>query len=236
MFKWLANLPGGAVVAQPNKGAPLLQRELEATREYLNTIIEQHESAKEELESANEEFATTNEEFQSANEELETAKEELEATNEELAITNDELRTRNRDLNELNESLRQSSDYREAIIETMRESLLVLDGDLQVKKANHAFYEFFETRPEETEGCFLYNLAGGRWDIPALRKLLGEILPKNVVLRDYEVSQSFPWIGDRTLVLNARRLPGDERRNEMILLAIEDVSERLRSLCHQGSP
>jgi two-component system, chemotaxis family, CheB/CheR fusion protein len=237
LFKWLANLPGGAVVAQTNEGAPLLQRELEATREYLKTIIEQHESAKEELHSANEELATTNEEFQSANEELETAKEELEATNEELATTNeelattnDELRNRNRDLNELNESLRQSSDYREAIIETMRESLLVLDGDLRVKKANHAFYELFETRPEETEGCFLYNLAGGRWDIPPLRKLLEEVLPKNVVLRDYEVSQSFPWIGDRTLVLNARRLPGDEQRNEMILLAIEDVSEHASAL------
>jgi two-component system, chemotaxis family, CheB/CheR fusion protein len=230
LFKWLANLPGGAVVAQTNKGAPLLQRELEATREYLRAIIEEHESAKEELQSANEELATTNEEFQSANEELETAKEELEATNEELATTNDELRTRNRDLNELNESLKQSNDYREAIIETMRESLLVLDGDLRVKRANHAFYEFFETRPEETEGCFLYNIAGGRWDIPALRKLLGEILPKNVVLRDYELSQSLPGIGDRTLVLNARRMLGDERRNEMILLAIEDVSEHAAAL------
>ena len=229
LSKWMANLPWGAE-ATDNERVPQIQRELEATREYLKTIVEEHEAAKEELQSANEELATANEEFQSTNEELETAKEELESTNEELATTNDELGTRNHELNDLNEALKQSHDYLDAIFETMREPLLVLDAQLRIKKANHAFHEFFKTPREETEGCFLYDLANGQWNIPALRQLLGQILPKKTVLRDYEVSQSFAGIGTRTLVLNARRLSRSEQDEELILLAIEDVTEHAAAL------
>ena len=148
LSQWLVNLPWGTKAMDKERG-PQIQRELEATRQYLKTIVEEHEAAKEELQSANEELATANEEFQSTNEEAgsETAKEELESANEELATTNDELGTRNHELNDLNEALKQSRDYLDAIFETMREPLLVLDGYLRIKKANHAFHEFSEKHP-----------------------------------------------------------------------------------------
>ena len=93
------------------------------------------------------------------------------------------------------------------------------------------FTSFPRSTPrEETEGCFLYDLANGQWNIPALRKLLAEILPNKTMLRDYEVSQSFAGIGTRTLILNARRLSRSEQDEELILLAIEDVTEHAAAL------
>jgi two-component system CheB/CheR fusion protein len=132
-----------------------LREELTATKEYLQSIIESQEAFNEELRSANEEILSSNEELQSTNEELETAKEELQSTNEELATTNDELRIRNRELNELNAALGASRDYADAIIETLREPLLILDSELRVMRANTAFYACFQTTPADTEQVLL---------------------------------------------------------------------------------
>jgi two-component system, chemotaxis family, CheB/CheR fusion protein len=205
-----------------------LTRELAATRAHMRAIIEEYESAKEELQSAQEELLSSNEEFQSTNEELETAKEELQSTNEELTTTNDELRQRNAELNEANEDLRQARDYASAIVETVREPLLVLDGELRVLHANQAFYGAFKTTRTATENCLLYELGaeGDRnWSIPALRQQLDQILPGNVTFSGFEVTHDFPRIGSKTMQLNARRLAWGERA--LILLAMEDVTERL---------
>lgn len=206
-----------------------LERELKATREYLHAATEEHEAYKEELKSAHEELLSSNEELQSTNEELVTAKEELQSANEELVTTNDELRIRNRDLVALNEALEEARDYAEAIVETGRAPLLVLDGSLHVMKANRAFYEGFKTRPEETEGRFIYELGERQWDIPKLRELLQEILPQNSRFEGYEMRHDFPGIGEKVMILNARRLGGGKRRAEMILLGIEDITERTRA-------
>jgi two-component system CheB/CheR fusion protein len=213
-----------------------LRRELDATRDYLQATLEEHEAAKEEMKSAHEEALSANEEFLSTNEELETAKEELQSTNEELqstneelGVTNQELRDRNLELSDLNRELRDSRSYLDAIVETLRESLLVLDGELRVQKANHEFYETFHVRPQETLQRHLYDLDDGQWNIPGLRKLLEGILTEVSTLRDYEVIHDFPRIGEKTMLLNARRLAGDEHRDEMILLAIEDITERQNS-------
>ena len=205
-----------------------LKRELEATRIHVRAISEEFDNAREELQSAQEELLSSNEEFQSTNEELETAKEELQSTNEELATTNDELRQRNTDLNELNDELHQARDYSRAIVETVREPLLVLDGDLRVLNANRAFYSFFKTTPAATEHCLLYELgeSGNRnWDIPALRRQLDEVLPNSTTFTDFEVTHVFPGVGEKTMCLNATRLvwPG----HALILLAMEDVTMRL---------
>ncbi|MGC1808721.1 MAG: CheR family methyltransferase [Candidatus Binataceae bacterium] len=203
-----------------------LRRELDATRDYLQATVEEHEAAKEEMKSAHEEALSANEEFLSTNEELETAKEELQSTNEELGVTNQELRDRNRELGELNGELKQSSNFLNAIIETLREPLLVLDSDLRVQKANHEFYEIFHLRPQETLEHHLYDLGNGEWNIPALRRLLERILPDVSSLRDFEVTHDFSGIGKKTILLNARRLAQSEHSSEMILLAIEDITER----------
>jgi two-component system CheB/CheR fusion protein len=205
-----------------------LQRELEASRDYVRGMVEQHDSALEELKSAQEELLSSNEEYQSTNEELETAKEELQSANEELATTNDELSHRNHDLQELTSQLRQARDYAEAIVDTAREPMLVLDSNLRVVRANLNFYVCFKTTRELTERRLIYELGNAQWDTPKLRLLLEEILPEHTSFHDYEVTHVFPELGERTMSLNAQRLDWPE--HALILLAIEDVTEREKVL------
>jgi PAS domain S-box-containing protein len=118
-------------------------------------------------------------------------------------------------------------EYAESIVTTVREPLLVLDPQLHVRSANHSFYETFQVAPAETEGRFLYALGDGQWDIPALKTLLEEILPQHRSFQDYEVEHDFEQIGPRTMLLNARCF-SPEGRFELILLAIEDITDRRR--------
>ena len=94
----------------------------------------------------------------------------------------------------------------QAIVETVREPLLVLNGDLRIRSANPSFYRTFQVLPEETEDRPLYELGDHQWDIPKLRMLLEHVLPQDDQLRDFEVKHDFPSIGHRTMLLNARRL------------------------------
>jgi two-component system, chemotaxis family, CheB/CheR fusion protein len=317
-----------------------LERELVETRDYLQSLQEQHEAANEELQASNEEVQSANEELQSINEELETSKEELESTNEELTTVNEEMANRNTELNRLNsdlvnlqtstklaivllardltirrfsaqaerqfnllaadvgrpignvrhnlelsdledliaeviadvreserevrdkdgrwyslrvrpyltidnkvdgavlvlvniDALKQNEqaiaaarDYAEAVIETVREPLIVLDENLRVRTANRSFYEDFQVKPEETENRFLFDLGKRQWGNPKLRTLLEEILPQKSQFHDFEVEQEFEHIGRRTMLLNARRLAQDGNGGQLILLAIEDITER----------
>lgn len=193
-----------------------LEQELIQTRADMRSITEEQEATNEELQSANEEILSSNEELQSINEELETSKEELESTNEELLTVNEELQTRNAELTE-------ARDYAQAIIRTVHSPLLILDKNLRVRTANRAFFQTFQVDEKNTEGNFIYDLGKGQWDIPALRKLLNEILPKNNIFDNYEVEHSFPSIGHKIMLLNARKFYKD---GENILLAIEDITER----------
>jgi two-component system CheB/CheR fusion protein len=210
-----------------------LGREITATRDYLHAIMQEHEAVKEELKSAHEEVLSANEEFQSTNEELETAKEELQSANEELTTTNDELGSRNRELSVVNAELqkaREVSDharaYADVIVESVREPLLVLDGKLRILRANNAFYANTETRREDIEGRLLYEIGAGQWNIPVLRTRLQAVLTRNETMDEYEITQSFPISGERKISLNARKIRGGDERAELILLAMEDVTER----------
>lgn len=116
-------------------------------------------------------------------------------------------------------------DYAEAIIGTVREPLIVLDEHLRVRMANRSFYEDFQVTPEETENRLLYELGNHQWDIPALRTLLEEILPRNSHFQDFEVEHEFEHIGPRTMLLNARRLAQSGGGGQLILLAIENITE-----------
>ena len=201
-----------------------LAEELRATREQTRVMLDEYEGALEELKALEEETQSSNEEFQSTNEELETAKEELQSVNEELSTTNDELRFRNRELKGVHDEMARSRDYADVIIETMAQPLLVLDAELRVVRANHAFYSRFAVSAAESLHTRLYSLGSGQWDIPALRELLEELLPRRTVLRDYEVTAEFPHIGRRTLQLNAARIVASDPA--LIVLTIEDVTER----------
>jgi two-component system CheB/CheR fusion protein len=113
----------------------------------------------------------------------------------------------------------------EEIVETVREPLIVLDSDLRVLSANRSFYDSFNVTPEETTGNLIYDLGNRQWDIPRLRTLLEDILPKNNKFDDYEVDHIFPGVGHKIMLLNARRVIHKEIGTQMILLAIEDITK-----------
>ena len=117
-------------------------------------------------------------------------------------------------------------EFFDRILGSIREPLLVLDPNLNVIKANHSFYHTFKVKPEQTEGALIYDLGNRQWDIPKLRELLEEILPQNTKFNDFEVEHHFETIGRKVMHLNARRINNEVSQTQLILLAIEDVTER----------
>lgn len=332
-----------------------LETDLAETRDYLQSLQEQHDAAHEELQSSNEESTSANEELKSINEELETSKEELESTNEELCTVNEELANRNADLNRLNsdlenlqtstrlcivllgrdlcirrfsaqaetqfsllatdvgrpigdvnhnlvingagrdqepavgqpanlehfigevindvrerewevrdtkgrwyslrvrpymtmdnqvdgavlvlvdiESLKRGElaiaaarDYAEAIVRTAPDPLLILNADLSVHTANEAFYNAFKVSAADSLGCSVFDLGDGQWNIPKLRELLADILPRQTFFNNFEITHDFETIGHRTMLLNARTLSDRSGQPARILLGIQDISELL---------
>jgi two-component system CheB/CheR fusion protein len=320
-----------------------LERELRETRDYLQSLQQQHDTAHDELQASNEEVQSTNEELQSINEELETSKEELESGNEELVTVNEEMAYRNGELTRLNsdlnnfhvslntpivvlgrdltirrftplaeklfnlmstdigrpiggikhnlqvddlegflrkvidllavreseiqdqdghwyllrarpyltvdnkvdgavlvlldidalkrseEAITQERNYAEATLRTARDPLVILRPDLTVNTANESFYRTFGLTPAQTENRPLFELADGAWNIPALRALLADVLPRNHFFNDLEITHRFGGVGERTMLLNGRRLESEAGEPLRILLSIEDVTERRRS-------
>ncbi|MBI1749112.1 MAG: CHASE3 domain-containing protein [Acidobacteria bacterium] len=119
--------------------------------------------------------------------------------------------------------------YAESIVDTVREPLLVLRGDLRVVSANRSFYEFFQATESETLGRHLCDLGAGQWNLPQLRASLENILPQNGHFHDFEVEHEFPRLGRRTLLLNARKLYHQGNHTQLILLALADITERKRA-------
>lgn len=227
-------LTGTASLSESEKDKHLahLERENLELREFLQATMEQHEAAREELKSAHEEVLSANEEFQSTNEELETSKEELQSANEELVTTNDELRERNRELAVLNmqiESAQQVSDrahaLAEGIVETVREPLVVLDHNLDVLRANRAFATQFGVRVDDMKGKSL-DVVGIALGDETLNQRLSAILSDGPAFTDFEVVMPHGRDGRRILSLSARKIAGVADRVELILLAIEDVTEK----------
>lgn len=116
--------------------------------------------------------------------------------------------------------------YAESIINTIRDPLLALDQHLRVVTASRAFYNVFKVNPEETLGQFIYDLGNKQWDIPRLRDLLETILPQKASFDNYEIEHVFSSIGKRTMLLNARQIDEALGNESIILLAIEDITER----------
>jgi two-component system, chemotaxis family, CheB/CheR fusion protein len=132
------------------------------------------------------------------------------------------------DLRRVQTALQEASDYTAAIVETVREPLLVLDTQLRVQSANRAFYRMFRAAPDETVGRPLHELGNRQWDIPALREQLDKVLTKNQPFADFDIRHEFESIGVKVMRLNARRVVREGERSELILLAIEDHTEVTR--------
>jgi two-component sensor histidine kinase/PAS domain-containing protein len=122
-----------------------------------------------------------------------------------------------------------AKEFAEKLIDSIREALLVLSRELRVESANASFYEMFKVSPEETVGKLVYEIGNGQWNIPELRSVLEDVLPKQRAFDDYLISHDFPSIGRRTMLLNGRELDHLPR----LLLAIRDETERRRYAASQ---
>jgi len=123
------------------------------------------------------------------------------------------------------QQLQDALDYSENIIATIREPLIVLDADLRIITANAAFYQKFSVSPGETQGKHIYELSNGIWNIPELRELLEEILPKNNSFDNFEISPELPGLGRLIMLLNARRIRDRELKSKKVLLVMEDITD-----------
>lgn len=123
--------------------------------------------------------------------------------------------------------------YIKTVVNVVREPILILDKDLHVMAANEPFYNTFQTEVKNTEGRMVYELGNGQWDIPDLRKLLENILPKHTFFKGFEVNHDFELIGKKTIILNARQIHRSTEGSDpksfppIILLAMEDVTDMM---------
>ncbi len=118
------------------------------------------------------------------------------------------------------------------VVDVVREPILILDKNLCVMTANESFYRTFQVDPRDTEKRIVYELGNGQWNIPALRKLLEDILPGNTFFKGFEVTHDFPFIGRKVMILNARQIHSKEKSVSelfppIILLAMEDITDMM---------
>jgi nitrogen-specific signal transduction histidine kinase len=119
--------------------------------------------------------------------------------------------------------------YITSVVDVLKEPVLLLDKDLKVLAANQAFYDLFQVKKVDTEGELVYQLGSNQWDIPKLRKLLEEILPQETFFKGFEVTQTFPSVGEKTIVLNARHIYSNNPDRaklfpNIIMLAMDDIT------------
>ena len=129
-------------------------------------------------------------------------------------------------------NIRDAQNLAQAIVNTLPEPFLVLDERFHVLAASRSFYEIFKVDPDQTQGCILYGLGNGQWDIPALRLLLETIIPEKTSMDGFEVEHDFPGIGRKTMLLNARKVIYEDSLASTILLAFSDVTAR-RAIEHE---
>nr|WP_198999485.1 CheR family methyltransferase [Flavobacterium sp. ASV13] len=196
-----------------------LEKELEKIHNDVNAISEEQEASNEELQSANEELLSGSEELQSLNEELETSKEELQSSNEELSQINQELLNKQLEINI-------AKNYTDAIVATLREPIVVLDNKLRIKNINRAFSKKYNITKEEAADKLIYEIQNCLFGDIQMRAMLEKILQQKTQLDDYEIMVNLLPYGESILLLNARQVTYQSSKKQLILLAIEDITER----------
>ena len=124
------------------------------------------------------------------------------------------------------ESLIEANNFTLSVISTIREPMVILDSELRVVSANLSFYKTFLVDPQETENKLIFDLGNKQWDIPALRDLLEKVILQNSEFNDFLVEHEFPSIGYKKMLLNARSIFRENHKSHLILLAIEDITNR----------
>ncbi|MBZ4035372.1 hypothetical protein K6T82_11390 [Flavobacterium sp. 17A] len=197
-----------------------LEKELSQLREDIKRVTEEQQIAFEELQTTNEELLSSTEELQAMNEELQTSTEELQSNNQELMCTNDELLDRQ-------EQLLSMRNYAESIVQTIREPLIIIDKDYNVKSANPSFYKYFNTTEKDIAGFSFFEIGNCQWDIPDFKDLLFKMVFQKQNIEDYKIQ--IDCSGDKkTLIANARLIQNTKPEG-MILLAFEDITDILVS-------
>ena len=158
--------------------------------------------------------------------EAEELRTRLDATERRLQEASKILQVQISERKRAEETIEKAEEYTESIVKTIREPLIVLTVDLKVISANRSFYETFQVAPEETEGRFIFDVDNHQWDIPALRELLEEIIPQNTHFNNFEVDHTFPRIGRKSVLLNARRIYWKGKATDRILLAFKDITDQ----------
>jgi signal transduction histidine kinase/chemotaxis methyl-accepting protein methylase/chemotaxis response regulator CheB len=213
---------------------------LDSTREHpvsassVQALLKQREAALGQLQSsnddalsANEELRSVNEELQSVNQELQTAKEEIESTNAELALLNQELLSRNVELSVSNLEIREALSGANALIDSVRQPLLVLDAELKIERANAAFHESFQSSPSETRGLHIAQVCGGQWNVPALLSALATVLVDRRPLDRLELEIA-STLGPRTLWIGAKDVLLARGGDRHLLVSFDDRTEAQR--------
>ena len=166
-------------------------------------------------------------------EELMKHREHLERPAEELTtglrVANEQVQQEMSEPQCAERTVQEAREYAESIVETVREPLVVLDANLKVISVNHSFCQTFKVTPEDAGGKLIYDLGNRQWNIPKLQVLLEEVIPRNNQFQNFEVDHEFPAIGRRTMLLNARQIYSKGIGARMILLAIEDITERKKA-------
>ncbi|MBN2120478.1 MAG: sensor domain-containing diguanylate cyclase [Candidatus Omnitrophica bacterium] len=156
----------------------------------------------------------------------ETFEERVECRTATERIINRQLHAEIEQRKQAEQAAQDAREYAESIVDTVREPLLVLDADLRVISASRSFYQTFKVKLVKTEKHHIYDLGNHQWDIPQLRHLLENIIPKSTSFDEFEVEHTFPNIGKRIMLLNARKIYREANNTQLLLLAIEDITER----------
>jgi PAS domain S-box-containing protein len=146
-----------------------------------------------------------------------------------LRMANEQLQQEMTERKRAGRAVQEAREYAESIVETVREPLVVLDTELRVISVNPSFCQTFEVTPEDAAGKLIYDLGNRQWNIPKLQVLLEEVIPRDSQFQNFEVDHRFPAIGHRTMLLNARQIYRKGIGAQMILLAIEDITERKKA-------
>ena len=194
-----------------------LEEEIIAVRNEMALITHDQEAANDELQSANEEIMSSNEELQILNEELETSKEEIESSNEELLASNHELEIRIQQAEE-------TYHYYESILSTIHEPMVLLDKDLRIISVNKSYCTFFNCKEHTNDNQLFHEIDNGAWNIQSLHEMLDDIIKKNSHFNAFEVTNTFPIIGKKTMLLNARKIIKRSTKDELIVLTIVDIT------------
>ena len=209
-----------------NQHLSVSNQQLLATEQQLRAANQQLTASELQLKAANQQLKANNQQLLATEQQLRASNQQLTATEQQLRAANQQLEASNVEIRQKEKEAVAAKEFAENIISTLREPLLVLDADLKIITANESFYKTFRVSEKDTLGRFVYELGNHQWDIPALRKLLLKILPDKSEIVDFEVEHLFENIGQRTMLLNAKELKQEDEKNKMILLAIEDITER----------